>query len=256
MKATLPATHLLRRFFLYAFTILLLLTIIRAGFSLWRFHDVQEANVLIPLFLQGLRFDLAIVGALCLVPVVIGYLLGMIGPLRPIGKFVMVFLMMAGLLFVMLAEFVTPWFLQATGMRPDIDMIKSAENPLASPIEAVTALSLNSLIPLAIAAVLMLLVLLAFLSRLELSRLLHFRLSVPQALLMTIVGALACIVAIWSTPDLRKPMLSNGDALISANNTVNDLAMNSAWKILFSAAQPFLDKSLPKFTGTGSSDGS
>lgn len=252
MKATLPATHLLRRFFLYAFTILLLLTIIRAGFSLWRFQDVQEANVLIPLFLQGLRFDLAIVGALCLFPVVIGYLLGMIGPLRPIAKVFMVLFMMAGLLFVMLAEFVTPWFLQANGVRPDMDMIKSAESPLASPIVAVTTLSLNSLIPLAIAAVLILLVMLAFWSRLELGRLLHFRLSVPQALLMTIVGALACIVAVWSTPDLRKPMLSNGDALISANTTVNDLAMNTAWKILFTAAQPFLDKSLPNFAGGGS----
>jgi len=245
MKSILPATHLLKRFALYAFTLLLLMTIIRAGFSLWQFDKVQEANVLLPLFLQGLRFDLAIVGALCLVPLVIGYLFGMIGPLRPIAKFFVVLLMLAGLLFVMLAEFITPWFLHAFGMRPDIDMIKSAESPLAAPIAAVTELSLNSLIPLAIAAVLMLLVTLAFLSRLELSRLFHFRLSVPQAMLMCIVGALVCVVAIWSTPDLRKPMLSNGDALISADNTVNDLAMNSAWKILFSAAQPILDKTLP-----------
>ncbi len=247
MKATLPATHLLRRFFLYAFTILLLLTIVRAGFSLWLFQDVQDADALIPLFLQGLRFDLAIVGALCLVPLVVGFLLGMIGPLRPIAKFIMVLMMLAGLLFIMLAEFVTPWFIQASGVRPDFDMLKNAENPVASAIETVTALSPNGLIPLAIAAVLILLITLAFLSRLELSRLLHYRLSVPQALLMSIVGALVCLVAIWSTPDLRKPMLSNGDALISANGKVNDLAMNTAWKIVFSAAQPYLDKSLPDF---------
>ena len=258
MKATLPATHLLRRFFLYAFTILLLLTIVRAGFSLWLFQDVQEADALIPLFLQGLRFDLAIVGALCIVPLVIGYLLGMIGPLRPIAKIFLVITMLAGLLFIMIAEFVTPWFLQGSGVRPDFDMLKSAENPVASALEAATALSPNSQIPLAIAAVLMLLITLAFLSRLELPRLLHYRLSVPQALLMSIVGALACLVAIWSTPDLRKPMLSNGDALISANAKVNDLAMNSAWKILFSAAQPYLDKSLPDFArgDDGDNDGS
>jgi len=250
MKATLPATHLLRRFFLYAFTLLLILTIVRAGLSLWQFQDVQEADVLIPLFLQGLRFDLAIVGALCLVPLVIGYLFGMIGPLRPLAKFVVVIFMMAGLLFVMFAEFITPWFVHATGLRPDIDMLKSAESPLASPIAAVSSLSLNSLIPLAVAAVLMLLVFLAFLSRLELARLFHFRLSIPQALLMCIIGALACVVAIWSTPDLRKPMLSNGDSLISANSTVNDLSMNSAWKILFTAAQPYIEKTLSKVKGT------
>jgi hypothetical protein len=75
----------------------------------------------------------------------------------------------------------------------------------------------------------------------ELSRFLRYRLSVPAGLALAVGGGLLCIVAIWSSADLRKPAFSPVDALISKDSTVNDLAMNSTYKTLYSIAQPILD---------------
>ena len=54
--------HLVRHYLLFVFVVVFLLTLARAAYNLWQFDKVVEANVLIPSFLQGLRFDLALIG--------------------------------------------------------------------------------------------------------------------------------------------------------------------------------------------------
>ncbi len=238
MKSTLPATHLLRHFLLFVLTVVFLLTLIRAAYGLWQFPRLDETNALMPLFLQGLRFDLALIGLVCLIPVVLGSLLSMSEGTRGLAKFVITSFLMLGLLLILTLELITPWFVQNQGLRPDVALMGGIENPVA----ALQVVVQEHPIPLVVGLVLCALILIAFWARLEMKRFLRYRVAAPSALMLAIVGGLACVIAIWSTPDLRQPAFSPGDSLISADSTVNDMAMNSAYKTLYSAALPLLNK--------------
>ena len=238
MKSTLPAEHLLRQYLLFALTVIFLLTMLRAGFALWQFPQLEETNAFIPLFVQGLRFDLALVGIICLVPVVIGSLLSMISITRWLAKLIIWLFLFGGLVIVLVLEVITPWFIQGQGVRPDINLLKSVE----APFEAYRTVLFENTVPAAIAIVLSILILIAYGLRMELSRFLRYRVSIPAAFMTALVCWALCVLAIWSTPDIRKPAFGPGDALISTNTTINDLAMNSAYKTLYSIALPFLNK--------------
>lgn len=238
MKSTLPATHLLRQYLLFVLTVVFLLTVIRSAYGLWQFPKLEETDTFVELFVQGLRFDLALVGLIALVPVVLGSLLAMSDATRGLAKFVIGLFLLGGLVLILLLELLTPWFVDTQGLRPDVNLLSS----VPTPIQTVQQVVMQHVVPFAIAALLCILILWAFWSRMEMSRFLRYRISSTSALAMAVLGGLACLVAIWSTPDLRKPALSPGDSLISVNATVNDLVMNSAYKSLYSAALPYLQR--------------
>lgn len=238
MKSTLPATHLLRHFLLFVLTVFFLLTVMRAAYGLWQFPKLEQTDSILSLFVQGLRFDLALIGMIVLVPVVLGSLLAMSDATRGFAKFLITLFLVGGLLLVLVLEMVTPWFVDTQGLRPDLNILAS----MSEPVQTLQQVAKEHAIPFAIAVLLCLLITIAFLSRLELGRFLRYRLSVPSALTLAVFGGLACIVAIWSTPDLRKPALSPGDSLISVDTTVNELVMNTTYKSLYSAALPYLNR--------------
>ena len=231
MAASLPATHLFRRFALFALTVVFLLTTLRAGHALWRFTEVEESGALVQVFLQGLRFDLALVGLVCLVPVVLGSLLGMFAPTRRLARALVVAFLVIGLVLVLLAELVTPWFLAEAGARPGVVELAAVDDPLRATVAAVRAHPVVA----GLGAALAVLVTIAFWSRLEVSRLLRFPLSKGSAVALAVLGAAACTLAIWSGPVLERAPLSPRDASITEDATVNELVMNSAWKTLATA---------------------
>lgn len=238
MKSTLPATHLLRHFLLFVLTVLFLMTLVRAAYALWQYPRLEETQAFLPLFLQGLRFDLALVGLICLVPVVLGSLLAIFSATRSASKLLISAFLVVGLALILLMELITPWFIQTQGLRPDISMLREVEHPLQTTIRVAG----EQAIPLAVASILCVLIMIAFWSRLELQRFLRYRLSAPSGLALAIGGGLLCMLAIWSGVDMRKPALSPGDSLISVDPTVNDLSMNSTYKMLYSLALPVLSQ--------------
>lgn len=244
MKSTLPASHLLKQFVLFLLTTVFLLTVTRAAYGLWQFVKVEEAGAVLPLFVQGLRYDIALVGLVCLLPVMLGSFLAMTNLTRGIAKFIVVFFLITSLLLILTLELITPWFIQTQGLRPDISLLASVESPIGA---LQSAISLHA-IPLAIGVVLCLLILFAFWSRLELQRFLRYRLSVPSAVLLALGGGFVCLLAVLLSPDISTRALSAENAQISTDTTVNDLAMNSAYKMLYSAAMPLIDIILPVST--------
>lgn len=239
MKPTLSATHLLRQFVLFALTTLLLLTVIRLAYGLWQFPKIAEADALLPLFVQGLRFDLALIGLICIIPVVLGSLLSVVSFTRPLAKFLIVFFLMLGLFFVLTLELLTPWFIDGQGVRPDINMIGDVQTFM----NTVKSVFVQYAIPIIIGISVSALILIAFWVRMEVSRFLRYTIFAPTGLLMALIGGLFCVLAIWSTPDLRKTAFSPADALISQDVTVNDLSMNTAYKTLYSIISPVLGSS-------------
>ncbi len=237
MKSSLPAAHLLRQFLLFALVVVFLLTMVRASYALWHFPALEQTNAFLPLFLQGLRFDLSLLGLICIVPAVLGSFLSMFKPTRGIAKWFISCFLFGGLILILLSELVTPWFLENMGVRPDLDLLLSVE----SPIQTVKDLFANQLIPAVIALVLCALILLAYLARMELSRFLRFPLSKSGGLLVLLVGGGLSALAIRSKLDFTAAAMGPNDAQISTDTTVNEIAMNSAYKILYSIAAPFLN---------------
>lgn len=229
MKSTLPASHLMRQYMLFTLTVIFLLTVIRAAYGLWLFPRLDEANAVLSLFVQGLRFDLALIGLVCLVPVVLGSLLAMFNSTRALARILVSSFLLAGLLLVLLLELLTPWFIDTRGLRPDLALLASVENP----VEVIMSVVADHAVPLAIGVMLCGLIMIAYWLRMEMPRFLRYRLARPSALFLAIIGGLVCLVAIWSKPDLRKPVFSPADSNISQDQTVNELSMNSAYKTVF-----------------------
>ncbi|MEE9320488.1 MAG: hypothetical protein V3U76_08585 [Granulosicoccus sp.] len=248
--STLPATHLLRRFMMFALTIVFLMTMARAAFSLWQFARLDTGS-LIPLFIEGLRHDLALAGLICLVPVVFGSLLSMLSGTRWLARLIILVFLVGGLILVLLSEILTPWFIQAQSIRPDLDALNAVED-IRGTLSSVWS---THMIPLLGSLLLAMLIIFAFIRRLELSRFLRYRLNVPSALMLAVFGGLLCLVAIWSTPDLRQSPLAYVEASVPSGDNATDVSMsreitlNTTGKILFDIARPVLETIQEKVAG-------
>lgn len=236
MSAALPATHLLRRYLLFAFTIMFLLTMLRAGYALWQFDAVADSGALLDVFLQGARFDLALVGALLIVPTILFTLFSMFDLTRGLIRFLSTAWLVLTLAFVLIVEFVTPWFMLTRGARPGVSEWSEIESPTALLIDVPKQFP----IPAALGVLLCVLILVAFWKRLEVNRLLPYRLGKLAALFLALIGGAACLFAIWSGPVVGSHPLSTSDALVSADLTVNELTMNTGFKVLSTVTENVL----------------
>ncbi len=228
MSSTLPSTHLLQRYALFAFTVLFLLTMLRAIYALWNFSAVAESGALISVFVNGLRFDLALLGALLFVPMVIFTGLSMFTLTHGLARALTVVWLILAMLFVLLVEFVTPYFMDTAGIRPGI----AEWGSVPASLETMLALPKEYPIPAVLGGLLCLLVIVAFWQRLETNRLLRFPVSKGSGVLLMVLGGAACVFAFWSGPIIGKNPLSTGDLDVSSNQIVNELTMNSGFKLL------------------------
>lgn len=230
MKSVLPATHLLKIYLLFAFTVLFLLTLVRTIYGIWQLPKFEEISTVLSTFGTGARFDLSIIGTILLVPVVLCTLLAMTGFTRALGKGLLVIWLVLGLLYVLLTELLTPYFMAEQGIRPDLNTLTSITNP----VQFFASLWSKHLIPAIIGIVLCVLVLIAFINRLEIGRMLRFRVGWLSGFFLMIVGGALCLLAIWSGIDPNKPALHPGDALISEDRIVNEITINSPFKVGYS----------------------
>lgn len=211
---------------------------IRAGYSLWQFPAVLKSEAWYLLFLTGLRFDLALIGGLLLVPVILAPILGMIGVTRLISKSLLIIWLMFALGFILITEFVTPYFILENGVRPDLAILAVTDEPIISAMGFVS----KHFVPALIGLLLIVMIFLAYGHRLEVSRLLRYRLSVWSSLALVILGAAACLLAIRSEYDPGKAALSPNNSLITTETLINEISMNTGYKLAYSAIQPYFVK--------------
>lgn len=197
----LPGSHLIRHFLLFAFAVLFLLTMARAGYTLWQMSKVESVGVLVSSFLMGLRFDLALVGILLAVPVFIVPLLAMTRYTLRIGKFFSITWMILALAAVLLMELLTPYTLQQQGLRPDLAVVGAMGNPL----DLLSQLWSKFIIPAVIGLVLSLLIFIAFIARLDVKRFLRHPIRVVPALCISVIGLVICVIA--ATGSVNPPAL-------------------------------------------------
>jgi len=228
MKAALSITHLVRHFLLFVFTVIFLLTVVRAGLILWQLPKVGDVQTLVSSFLTGLRFDLATVGFVLLIPVVIVTLFGMFRWGRGFARWFSLWWLMLALLLILVLELITPYFLSQSGVRPDIYVISAMENP----VEAVAGLWSSNIVPAVIGTLLLVLILLAFWARLESHRFLRYPVIKWSGFLFIFIAAALCLLAVRSSIDFESPGLGPDAALISIEGVVNEITLNSTYKTL------------------------
>jgi len=236
MKSSLSAMHLFRHLVLFLFVCVFLLTMVRAAYVLWQFPKALESGALIDIFLMGLRYDLALAAILLLPALVLGSVFGMLRYTRPIAKFFVVFFLMVGMLFMLLTELMTAYFLTEQGVRPDLATLMAIEDP----VQLFAGLWSKHLIPAVIGVLLVVLIALAYWARLEVSRLMRFPLAPLSTIFLLLVGLVLCGLAVYSGIDPAKPPLSPTTGLISSETVLNEIALNTGYKSLYALVTPYL----------------
>jgi len=228
MKSRLAISHLIYHFLLFALTILLLLTLIRAGFNLWQLGNIEDLKTLTSSFVQGFRFDIATVGMLLLPAVVLIPLLAMFNGSVVLARYLSPLWMTIALLLVLILELVTPYFLYSGAVRPDIAVLSSVTdfNLVADEIKN------KFLIPLILGSVLLLMMLYAFWARMDTKRFLRFPVGILPALAVCVFGFVLCVVAVRSNINPLTPALGPDAALISSEKIINEITLNSTFKTL------------------------
>lgn len=227
--ARLPASHLLRHFLLFALTTLCLLTLTRAGFTLWQLARYEDTPTMLSSFLTGLRFDVAMLGVVMVVPVFIVPLLSMFRPMLGLARFFSLAWMLVAFLGILLLELVTPYTLLESGLRPDINVLRELGNPL----DVLAKLWSTHIIPAIIGVFLITLIFIAFWARLDMPRFLRHPLKIFPAICLAIVGLALCLFAAASSINPLESVMTPHASLISADAVVNEITSNSLYKTLY-----------------------
>jgi len=239
MKSKLSATHLLRHLLLFVFISVFLLTMTRAAYVLWQFPSAMSSGALLDIFLMGLRYDIALVCIFVLPTLVLGSVFGLLNITKGFAKFLVVLFLMLGMVFIVLSELITPYFILEQGVRPDVSVLMAIKDP----ISVLASLWSAHLIPAIIGVVLAVLILIAYWARLEVSRLLRFPLAPLSTIALLIVGVVLCALGIYSHYDPSQAPLSPTTGIISTETVLNEITLNTGYKMLYSAIAPFLPSS-------------
>ena len=217
----------LRPLLTFAWMLIALLTVSRLLLVVWQWERVSEVGMLVPVFIQGLRFDLVLLGIVCVVPVLLFPLLASTRRLFPAWQtFLRVYLPVM-LLLAMFMELATPSFVEQFDSRPNALFFEYLNHPR----EVTATLWAAYKIPLVIAVVLMISagVVLArryrrVTANMSPSGLLGAALVLPVLLVV-------CLGLVRSTTDHRP--VNPSTVATSKDPLVNDLALSSAYTALY-----------------------
>jgi phosphoglycerol transferase MdoB-like AlkP superfamily enzyme len=223
--------RMLRPYALFALLLLVSLSTSRVLLTSWQLGRVLDAGMLGNVMLQGLRFDLVLLGFLTLWPLLATPLLATSRLGLRVGRPLLLVYFVACLTATVFLEAATPAFIAQFDARPNRLFFEY----IAYPKEVVSTLKAAYLGELAVAFVLVAVTIL--LSRRLLGAALRRVQPVPVviALLATPALALACVALARSTLDHRA--VNPSTVALSTDPMVNDLALNSAYTLLYALVE-------------------
>lgn len=225
---TLLATSL-RPLFSFAWRMLLTLTLCRTVFVTWQWQRVIDADMLGPVFLQGLRFDLVLLGLILAVPALCFPVLASNRLLVPAWRALLRVCLPAALLIIAFMECSTPSFVDQFDSRPNILFLEYLNHPR----EIAATLWAAYKIPMLIAAIVVSLI--TWLNARQIGRLTKpvRATGLWPALLASPLLLVLCIGLIRSTLDHRA--VNPSTVALSTDPLVNELALNSTYTALYAA---------------------
>ncbi len=225
----------LRPLFSFAWRTLFTLTVCRTVFVVWQWQRVVDADMLATTYIQGLRFDLALVGLMLLVPVICFPVLASNRTLVPAWRGLLRICLPAVLLVIVFMECCTPSFVDQFDSRPNILFLEY----LNSPREVAATLWAAYKVPIIVAVLLVSAI--TWINSRQIGRLAApiQPVGVIPANLVTPFLMILCIGLIRSTLDHRPVNLST--VARSADPLVNELAFKSTYTVLYAFEKADVD---------------
>lgn len=217
----------LRPLFSFSWRMLLVLTISRSIFVGWQWQRVVDADILGPIFVQGIRFDVVLVGLMLAVPVLAFPVLASNRYLLPAWRGLLKICLPAVLLFVVFMECATPSFVDQFDSRPNILFFEYLNHPRE------VAATLWDAYRVPIVFTVLLVSAATWLNARQLGRLVRpiQPIGILPAILVTPFLLLLCAGMIRSTLDHRP--VNPSTVALSSDPLVNDLALNSSYTLLY-----------------------
>jgi phosphoglycerol transferase MdoB-like AlkP superfamily enzyme len=231
MFATSPFLPALRTnltvFAVFVVRFIVVLTAARVLLVVWQWQRVSDADMVASVFLQGLRFDLVLLGIVLLIPVLLFPLLASHRRLVPLWRGFLVIYFSAALLVITFMEFSTPSFVDQFDSRPNILFVEYLEYPR----EVAATLWAAYKLPLLFA--------MAFVTAFTVINVRQFRKIVRPvmptgflpALALTPLLLIVCVAMVRSTTDHRP--VNPSTVALSTDPLANDLALNSTYTVLY-----------------------
>jgi phosphoglycerol transferase MdoB-like AlkP superfamily enzyme len=221
--------------FSFAGRTLLLLLVCRTVFVIWQWQRVIEADMLATIFIQGLRFDLVLIGLMLIVPILAFPVLASNRVLIPAWRGLLKVALPAVLLLIIFMECSTPSFVDQFDSRPNILFLEYLNHPRE------VAATLWAAYKLPIIMTIVLSVLFTYFNVRHISRLVRSiqPVGIVPALLVTPVLLLVCLGMVRSTMDHRP--VNPSTVSISSDPLVNDLALNSTYTMLYALSETRLE---------------
>ena len=224
-----PLASNLKVFAAFAWRLLLLLLVSRTLLVIWQWDRVADAAMLVPVFVQGLRFDLLLLGIALLLPTMLLPVFASTKRLAPLwGKMLVVYFSLL-LLVVAFMEVATPSFINEYDSRPNILFVEYLDHPR----EVGAMLWAAYKIPLLFGVVFVLIFtalnvrqLRNVVRRVQPMKALH-------AIAITPLLLIICFGMIRSTLDHRA--VNPSTVATSSDPLINDLALSSAYTVLYAS---------------------
>jgi phosphoglycerol transferase MdoB-like AlkP superfamily enzyme len=214
-------------FYSFAWRLLLVLAVSRVLLVAWQWERVTDVNMLLPVFVQGLRFDLVLLGLTLVVPVLLFPLLASSKLTLPVWRVFLLLYLPTVLLLVLFMELGTPSFIDQFDARPNILFIEYLDHPREVSATLFAAYKIPLLITIGMVTGLGWMTAKQFKKTLASLRATGF---VPALLLFPLL-LIACAGMIRSTLDHRP--VNPSTVALSNDPMVNDLALGSAYTLLY-----------------------
>ncbi len=218
-------TAALRPLLSFAWRMLLTLTICRSVFVLWQWDRVTSADMLANVFIQGLRFDLVLLGLMLAVPVLLFPFLAATRFTVPAWRGLLRTSLPIALMVVLFMECSTPSFVDQFDGRPNILFLEYLNHPR----EVGATLWAAYKVPIVFA----MLIVSAFTwtNARQIGRLTHAIVptGVVPALLVSPLLLILCFAMIRSTTDHRP--VNPSTVALSKDPLVNELSLSSLYNL-------------------------
>ncbi|OGT22266.1 MAG: hypothetical protein A2V90_07460 [Gammaproteobacteria bacterium RBG_16_57_12] len=207
--------------------VLMILSLTRLGLVAWQLERVQEADGLGFIFLQGLRFDLVLLGMILLIPATLTPLMAINVRLLGLWKRLMCVYLTVWVIIIVFMEVSTPSFINQYDSRPNYIFVEYLQHYK----EVASTLIAQYPLQLLLAGIVVPLAAVSFYRYMKRTWLLEAPLHWPYALALMPVILITCAMMVRSSLGHRP--VNPSTVAISPDGMVNDLALNSTYTVAY-----------------------
>jgi len=229
--------RLLSPFIIFSLVTLATLGLSRILLMAWKYERVRKADGVSFILLQGVRFDLVLLGMLLIVPAVLTPLISLIEPALPSWILVLRIYLVSCFAILLYIELSTPTFIDQFDLRPNYQFVEYLKYPkeVFATLWSAYKLSLIASVSITLSAAYALNWLLNYYDPGETT--LHWL----QAPIMSLLALLVCFAMARST--LGHRAVNPSTVAFSSDPLINTLPLSSTYTVLYAMYENLLENS-------------